>query len=87
MIMAGRPRLVVAILGYPNPYPKSLDATAKIAELARLSSTRFLHAPARWAQLPPALETIDQVFKKFNTTIANAVTPFAIARRPPASCT
>ena len=40
--MAGRPKLMVAVTGYPNPYPKS------------------------------------QVFKKLNTTIENAVKPFAI---------
>lgn len=77
MIMAGWPRLVVAILGYPNPYPKSLDATAKITELCPPLIDTIPTCTARWAQLPPALETIDQVFKKLNTTIANAVAPFA----------
>ena len=33
MILAGRPKLVVAVTGYPNPYPKALDAAPKIAEL------------------------------------------------------
>ena len=33
VIMAGRPKLMVAITGYPNPYPKSLDAASKIALL------------------------------------------------------
>src|SRR6185295_3921956 len=32
---------------------------------------------ARWVQLPPALTAIDQVFQKLNTTIANAMAPFA----------
>ena len=32
----------------------------------------------RWAQLPPALVTIDTVFKKLNETIAEAVEPFFI---------
>lgn len=79
MIMAGRPRLVVAILGYPNPYPKSLDATAKIAELCPPLIDTIPTCTARWAQLPPALEVIDQVFKKLNGTIANAVAPFSNA--------
>jgi hypothetical protein len=33
VIMAGRPKLMVAVTGYPNPYPKSTDTIAKIAEL------------------------------------------------------
>ena len=78
-ILSGRPRLAVAILGYPNPYPKSLDATAKIAELCTPLMDTIPTCTARGAQLPPALELLDQVFKKLNTTISNAVTPFAIA--------
>jgi hypothetical protein len=78
VIMAGRPRLVVAITGYPNPYPKSLDAAAKIVELCPPLIDTIPTCTARWVQLPPALEMIDQVFKKLNTTIANAVSPFTI---------
>src|SRR5262249_25156192 len=77
VIMAGRPRLVVAVTGYPNPFPKSLDATAKIAELCPPLIDTIPTCTARWVQLPPALEVIDQVFQKLNTTIANAVAPFA----------
>ena len=78
VIMAGRPRLVVAVTGYPNPYPKSLTATEKIAELCPPLIDTIVTCAARWAQLPPALELIDQVFQKLNTTIANSVSPFAI---------
>ncbi|HMF99366.1 MAG TPA: hypothetical protein VKE96_33935 [Vicinamibacterales bacterium] len=77
VIMAGRPKLVVAVTGYPNPFPKSLDATAKIAELCPPLIDTIPTCTARWVQLPPALELIDQVFQKLNTTIANAVAPFA----------
>src|SRR5215510_6451392 len=77
VIMAGRPRLVVAVTGYPNPYPKSLDAAAKIVELCAPLIDTIPTCTARWVQLPPALEMIDQVFKKLNTTIANAVSTFA----------
>jgi hypothetical protein len=77
MIMAGRPKLVVAVTGYPNPYPDSLTATAKIAELCTPLIDTIPTCTARWAQLPPALLLIDQVFQKLNTTIANAVAPFA----------
>ena len=77
VIMAGRPRLVVAVTGYPNPYPKSLDAAGQIALLCTPLIDTIPTCTARWVQLPPALELIDQVFRKLNTTIANAVSPFA----------
>jgi hypothetical protein len=76
MIMAGRPQLVVAVTGYPNPYPKALDATPKIAELCVPLIDTAITCTLRWAQLPPALVTIDQVFSKLNTTIQNAMKPF-----------
>ena len=76
--MAGRPKLMVAVTGYPNPYPKSTDTIAKIAELCVPLIDTIPTCTARWVQLPPALEVIDQVFKKLNTTIENAVKPFAI---------
>jgi len=78
VIMAGRPKLVVAVTGYPNPYPKSLDAGLKIAELCPPLIDTIITCTVRWVQLPPALELIDQVFKKLNTAIENAVKPFAI---------
>ena len=78
VIMAGRPKLVVAVPGYRNPYPKALDATPKIAELCLPLIDTIPTCTARWAQLPPALELLDQVYKKLNTTIENAVKPFAI---------
>lgn len=78
VIMAGRPKLMVAITGYPNPYPKSLDATAGIAQLCTPLLDTIATCTIRWAQLPPALEVIDQVFKKLNKTIEDAVKPFAI---------
>jgi hypothetical protein len=78
VIMAGRPRLVVAVTGYPNPYPKALTATEKIVELCPPLIDTIITCTIRWAQLPPALTAIDQVFQKLNTTIAAAVSPFAI---------
>lgn len=78
VILAGRPKLVVAVTGYPNPYPKSLDAGLKIAELCPPLIDTIPTCVARWLQLPPALEVIDQVFQKLNTTISDAVKPFTI---------
>ncbi|HEU4521452.1 MAG TPA: hypothetical protein VFT12_05590 [Thermoanaerobaculia bacterium] len=79
VIMAGRPRLVVAVTGYPNPYPKSLDASAKIPELCTPLIDTIPTCTIRWVQLPPALELIDQVFKKLNAQIAASVAPFSNA--------
>jgi hypothetical protein len=76
VIMAGRPKLVVAVTGYPNPYPHSLTATEKMAELCPPLIDTIPTCMARWAQLPPALDLIDQVFTKLNSTIQTAVQPF-----------
>lgn len=79
VMLAGRPRLVVAVTGYPNPFPKSLDAAAKIAQLCVQLIDTIPTCTARWVQLPPALEMLDQAIKKLNTTIQNAVKPFTLA--------
>ena len=76
LMMAGRPQLVVAVTGYPNPYPKELDATAKIPLLCTPLIDTIATCTIRWAQLPPALLIIDQVFQKLNTTIKNSVASF-----------
>jgi len=60
LILAGRPKLVVAILGYPNPYPHTDTATEKIAELCVPLIDTIPTCTARWVQLPPALELLDQ---------------------------
>ncbi|HEY2153532.1 MAG TPA: hypothetical protein VGH34_22175 [Vicinamibacterales bacterium] len=78
VIMSGRPKLVVAVTGYPNPYPKSSDASANIAELCTPLIDTIATCTARWALLPPALDLIDQVFQKLNAQIANSVSPFTI---------
>jgi hypothetical protein len=76
MIMAGRPLLVVAVLGYPNPYPTSLSATTDVPLLCVPLQDTIPTCTVRWSQLPPALELIDQVFVKLNSTIQNALKPF-----------
>jgi hypothetical protein len=76
MIMAGRPQLVVAVTGYPNPYPKALDAAAKVATLCPPLQDTIPTCTARWVQLSPALQVIDQTFVKLNDTIKNALGPF-----------
>jgi len=76
VIMAGRPQLVVAVTGYPNPYPHTDTATEKVTELCTPLIDTIPTCMASWFQLPPALELIDQVFKKLNSTIQTAVQPF-----------
>jgi hypothetical protein len=79
MILAGRPKLVVAVMGYPNPYPHTDTATAKIAELCVPLIDTIPTCTVRWAMLPPALELLDQSIKKLNSTISTAVSTFANA--------
>ena len=78
MIMAGRPHLIVAVTGYPNPYPRATDVLDEIAQLCLGIPDATISCNVRFAQLPPALTALDNAFKKLNTTIENAVKPFAI---------
>ena len=80
VILAGRPKLVVAVTGYTNPFPKALDAAPKIAELCTPLIDTIISCTVRWVQLPPALELLDQAIKKLNTTIQNAVKPFTLSQ-------
>jgi hypothetical protein len=77
-IMSGRPWLVVALTGYPNPYPQAADTFGPIAALCAGVIDAMTSCNQRWSQLPPALIAADNVVKKLNTTIENAVKPFAI---------
>ena len=79
-MLAGRPKLVVAVTGYPNPFPKALDVAPKIVELCAPLIDTIITCTVRWVQLPPALELLDQAIKKLNTTIQNAVKPFTLAQ-------
>lgn len=76
VIMAGRPQLVVALLGYPNPYPTSLSASGNVPLLCVPLQDTIPTCTVRWSQLPPALGLIDQVFVKLNATIQDALKPF-----------
>ena len=78
MIMAGRPRLIVAVTGYPNPYPRASEVLDEIAALCKGTVDAIISCNIRWAQLPPALTTLDNAIKKLNTKIEQAVKPFAI---------
>jgi hypothetical protein len=76
-IMASqRPQLVIAVVNYANPFPQASDVTSKITELCQKPVDSQIACTIRWAQLPPALTTIDQVFQKLNKTLKDALAPF-----------
>jgi hypothetical protein len=76
-IMASqRPGLVIAVVNYPNPYPQANDVIPKIQELCPKVIDSWFACLGRWMQLPPALTTIDKVFKKLNKTLQDAMSPF-----------
>jgi lysophospholipase L1-like esterase len=76
IMQSQRPQLVVAVVGYANPYPQASDVTSKITELCQKPKDSQIACGARWAQLPPALTTIDQAFQKLNQTLKDALAPF-----------
>lgn len=75
-IMAGRPELVVAVVGYPDPYPSFESAEESVPEFCVPLVDTITNCLTRWEQFPPALELIDQVFKKLNSTLAKEVSQF-----------
>lgn len=76
-IMASqRPGLVAAVVNYPNPYPRAADVVDEIALLCVPLIDTIPTCTARWAQLPPALSVLDEVFVKLNSTLKSAMGPF-----------
>ena len=77
--MDGNPRMVVAVIGYYNPYPRATDVATQIpgfcAELQDTIPTCLI----RWLMLPPVLVTMDQITKKLNSTIEAVVKKFSLA--------
>jgi hypothetical protein len=76
IMAAQRPGLVIAVVNYPNPYPRALDVVDEIVQLCVPLVDTIPTCTARWVQLPPALEVLDQVFQKLNQTLKDAMTPF-----------
>jgi len=72
----GNPQLVVAVTGYPNPYPEAWRAAAQIPGFCAQLMDTVPTCMARWLALPPVLVTLDQVVKKLNTTIEETVAQF-----------
>jgi hypothetical protein len=76
IMAAQRPGLVVAVTGYPNPYPRAEDVVDEIVQLCVPLIDTIPTCSTRWAQLPAALLAIDQAFDKLNATIKDSLVPF-----------
>lgn len=77
--MAGNPDLVVAVLGYFNPYPAATKVATDIPGFCSDLVDTMPTCTIRWILLPPALITLDQVVKKLNDTIKPVVDQFTTA--------
>jgi hypothetical protein len=71
-----RPKLVVAVVNYPNPFPQALDVVSPYASMCANLVDTIVTCMARWSQLPGALTVIDQVFQKLNQTLKDALAPY-----------
>ena len=76
LTMAGRPNLVVAAVGYANPYPTVTDAAVGIPLLCIRLIDTIATCTIRWVQLLPALAMLDRVILQLNATMQAAVAPF-----------
>ncbi len=77
--MDGNPQMVVAVLGYFNPYPQALDVVTKIPEFCTKLVDTIPTCLIRWVLLPPVLVILDQIVKQLNSTIKGVVDKFALA--------
>jgi hypothetical protein len=77
--MAGNPQMVVAVLGYMNPYPRALDVTPEIPGFCAKLVDTIPTCLIRWILLPPVLVILDQIVKEMNKTIEAVVKKFTIA--------
>lgn len=77
--MDGNPDLVVAVLGYFNPYPAATSVATDIPGFCSDLQDTIPTCLVRWIMLPPALVTLDQIVKKLNSTIEPVVKQFRTA--------
>lgn len=77
--MDGNPRMVVAVMGYYNPYPRATDVATEVPGFCAKLQDTIPTCTVRWMLLPPALVTMDQITKKLNSTIEAVVEKFALA--------
>jgi hypothetical protein len=78
-IFAGRPRLYITVVGYPDMYPSSTSVSSKVSSLCQDTEDAVQLCKTNWEPFSSALSAADQVVQKLNTTIANAVAPFTTA--------
>lgn len=76
IMQAQRPKLVVAVVNYPNPYPQSLDVLSPYLQMCTNLVDTIPRCTLRWGQLPAALTMIDQVFQKLNQTLKESLATF-----------
>ena len=74
--MDGNPRMVVATLGYYNPYPSATDVATKIPEFCTKLVDTIPTCTIRWVMLPPVLVIMDQITKRMNRTVEGVVKRF-----------
>ncbi len=77
--MDGNPQMVVAVLGYFNPYPQATDVVTKIPTFCTALVDTIPTCLIRWVLLPPVLVILDQIVKQLNSTIKDVVDKFALA--------
>lgn len=76
-LMAGNPKLVVAVPGYYDPYPHATTVATKIPGFCSKLVDTIPTCIARWILLPPALVSLDLVVKQINSTISAVVQKLA----------
>lgn len=76
IMQSQRPKLVTAVVNYPNPYPQALDVLQPANTMCTKLVDTIVTCMTRWNQLPAALALIDQVFQKMNQTLKDALAPF-----------
>lgn len=79
VLMDGNPQMVVAVMGYYNPYPSATDVATKIPQVCSALVDTMPTCLINWAQLPPALVLMDQITKKLNSTIQGVVEKFQVS--------
>lgn len=79
VLMDGNPKMVVAVVGYYNPYPSATNVATKIPQVCTALIDTIPTCLVNWLQLPPALVLMDQITKKLNSTIQGVVEKFQIA--------
>lgn len=77
--MAGNPQMVVATLGYFNPYPQATDVVTEIPGFCAKLVDTIPTCTIRWVLLPPVLVVLDQIVKQINRTIEDVVKKFSTA--------